>query len=82
MNRPERVVQIQSGNRTAQIHAGGVIGIQSSNIAPVRNLPFRFSRNPIVTKVIGVDPPLANKGWEDIAPKIVSLYFFVFVFLQ
>ena len=79
MNRPQGVIEIQCGNSPAQIHAGGVIGIQGPHIAPVR-VPFRFSRDPIVAKIVGVDLLLPNKGRKDIAPKVVPLLLVVCIF--
>jgi len=71
--RPLAIVQIQRGRGRAQVHAGVVISVDGSHVAPVRLLRRGISRNMVDLEIVGVQIPPATIFGRMSRPKSCEL---------
>src|ERR1035437_9301593 len=73
--RPLPVVQVQSRSGRAQVHAGGVIGVDGADVAPVGILVKWVAGDVIGLEIVGEHFDASDQAGQDVASKIVRTGF-------
>jgi len=70
-DRPLAIVKVELGLDVVQIHVGFVIGLDGSDIAPVRHGVFRLAGDAVGLEIVSIDGGLVGKLGKNVHAEVV-----------